>query len=558
MQCRQCQAHYLVSSEDLAFYESMSPTFAGKKYPIPNPTLCPPCRRQRRLSFRNENKLYSRKCDQCQKDIISIYSPDKEQAVYCMKCWWSEKHVPTDFGRDYDFNRPFFVQLTELLKKTPLPNLIATPDAEESNCAYVNCAGHNNNCYMIFDADHSEDSLYSNAIKASKNTIDCSYIQMSELCYQCVDCTQCYNLLYSQDCANCRDSYFLKNCISCNHCILCVNLQHKEYCIMNQQYSKEDYEQYVAKLNLGNRDSIPALYAKLKGFAKEHANKFFHGHQAENSSGDYLYNVKNCRHCFMTTKGEDLTYCDSLIDARHSCDISSFGENMERCYESNAIGDNVYEVFFSQLCAGNIRNVYFNLGSRNSHDCFGCIALKSNEYCILNKQYSKDDYEKMVARIIEHMLSTGGWGEGLPMFMSPFGYNESMANIFFPLTKEAASKLGAKWKDEVANTSSAAPVTVPADIKVVTDTIINEVLTCSSCQKKYKLVKQELQYYRDHNVPVPINCFDCRYRMRLSMRNPQKLWDSHCQKCGVNFETSYDPAKEDLVYCEKCYLENVH
>ncbi|MBU0627024.1 hypothetical protein KKG31_00015 [Patescibacteria group bacterium] len=47
----------------MEFYSKVSPIIAGKKYLIPAPTLCPDCRQQRRISFRNERSLYKRKCD---------------------------------------------------------------------------------------------------------------------------------------------------------------------------------------------------------------------------------------------------------------------------------------------------------------------------------------------------------------------------------------------------------------------------------------------------------------------------------------------------------------
>jgi len=44
--------------------------------------LCPDCRQQRRLTWRNEGKLYQRKCDKTGKKIISAFSPDKDYIVY--------------------------------------------------------------------------------------------------------------------------------------------------------------------------------------------------------------------------------------------------------------------------------------------------------------------------------------------------------------------------------------------------------------------------------------------------------------------------------------------
>jgi len=88
--CKHCGVSFDITDKDLEFYEEVSPSFPSpnslesglKKYLIPSPTLCPDCRAKRRMSFRNERKLYKRKCDFSGKDIISIYSPDKSYKVY--------------------------------------------------------------------------------------------------------------------------------------------------------------------------------------------------------------------------------------------------------------------------------------------------------------------------------------------------------------------------------------------------------------------------------------------------------------------------------------------
>jgi hypothetical protein len=98
-QCKHCNSSFEITDKDLEFYDKISPSFPSPdsmesglgKYKIPSPTLCPDCRQQRRLSFRNERKLYKRKCDATGKLIISMYSPDKKFKVYDNDFWWSDK-----------------------------------------------------------------------------------------------------------------------------------------------------------------------------------------------------------------------------------------------------------------------------------------------------------------------------------------------------------------------------------------------------------------------------------------------------------------------------------
>src|SRR5438105_1037595 len=106
--CKHCQLAFEVTPDDLAHLDKVSPVIAGKKYAIPPPTLCPDCRQQRRLAWRNERKLYHRTCDLTGKDIVSCYSPDKPHTVFEPDAWNSDKWDPLEYGRDVDFNRSFF------------------------------------------------------------------------------------------------------------------------------------------------------------------------------------------------------------------------------------------------------------------------------------------------------------------------------------------------------------------------------------------------------------------------------------------------------------------
>ena len=79
--CKKCSSNFDITDFDLEFYKKVSPKFNWEKFQIPAPTFCPDCRQQRRLSFRNERNLYKRKCDATEKEIISIYSPDKKYLI---------------------------------------------------------------------------------------------------------------------------------------------------------------------------------------------------------------------------------------------------------------------------------------------------------------------------------------------------------------------------------------------------------------------------------------------------------------------------------------------
>ena len=109
-QCKSCKTEFAITPDDLTFYE---------KVQVPAPTWCPECRKQRRLSWRNNINLYPRNCDMCKKRIVSIYATNKPMPVYCNSCWWSNKWDPMEYGTDYDFSKPFFEQFNKLQSRVP-------------------------------------------------------------------------------------------------------------------------------------------------------------------------------------------------------------------------------------------------------------------------------------------------------------------------------------------------------------------------------------------------------------------------------------------------------
>ena len=185
------------------------------------------------------------------------------------------------------------------------------------------------------------------------------------------------------------------------------------------------------------------------------------------------------------------------------------------------------------------------------------------------------------------------YGEFFPPEFSPFAYNETLANDFFPLTKEEAQRKGYAWRDaetrEFKTTVDAQ--NLPDHIKDVTDDILKEVIKCASCAKAYRLIPMELEFYRRMTLPIPHLCHNCRFIERTKYRNQPKFYQRTCQcagqrsqndayenqsahphgpvACPTSFLTSYPPRqtserveagapdRPEIVYCEQCYQEEI-
>src|SRR5206468_11239363 len=116
-------------------------------------------------------------------------------------------------------------------------------------------------------------------------------------------------------------------------------------------------------------------------------------------------------------------------------------------------------------------------------------------------------------KIVEHMKKNGEWGEFFPIGTSGFGYNETVAQEYFPLSKEECADNNLPWWDESVGTfgnETLNSIDIPDDIKNIEDNILKEVLVCD-CGKNYKIVPYELSFYRKISVPLPRKCPNCRH-----------------------------------------------
>ena len=548
-QCIECKQKFTINDGDTAFY---------KRIDVPDSKRCPECRLIRRLTFRNTKTLYYRKCDLTGKRIISQYHKDVPFPVYGVEAWWGDSWDALDYGRDFDFGRPFFEQYLELENATPHFSAFIIGGTLE-NSEFTNCTGYIKNCYLIAESDYDEDCYYSNRLNESRNVCDSSFVYGGELCYDCMDCRDCYNLKYSRDSRNCGDSAFLSNCQECRDCIGCINQRHKQYMVFNKQYSREEYEKMKSDFKIDTYSGVCKLQKKCNEFFLTQPYKNIQAEHNENCIGDHLYDSKNCFYCYDSKDLEDCRYCFRLfLTVKNSMDYSGWGAGSELVYECGACGDHAYNIKFCANCTTNVVDCEYCQQCTSSKDLFGCVGLKKKQYCIFNKQYTKDEYFALKEKIIAHMKQTGEYGEFFSANVSAFGYNETIAQDCFPLTKDQALAKGYKWKDADEKASVPATIEIPENVKDAKDSMVNEVLICSNCGKNYKIIEQELRLYRQMAVPIPHFCPSCRHIKRMGLRGMAHLWRRKCNRCSEDMMTSFAPDRPEIVYCEKCYLEEVY
>ncbi len=560
-QCQNCKQDFTIEPDDFGFYEKMK---------VSIPTWCPDCRMVRRLVWRNERNLFRRKDALTGKDSFSGFPAEANLNTYENNYWHGDEWDSLEYGIDYDFSKSFFKQFYDLLSHVPLP--AKSSEGFMVNADYCNEAGRLRNAYLCFDSDFVEDSAY--LVKATniKNTLDSHEVIEDELCYEDVMVYKSYRTFYSLDCESCVDVWFSKGLRGCTNCFGCVNLRGKSNYFFNEPLSKEEYEKKLSELSLESYESTKKLQLKALEFWQKFPVKYYHGIRNLNCTGERISDSKNVRDSVSIQEGENMRYIQIVaLKAANSYDSVQLFMGVENAYECATCGEGAYNLKYCFNCWAESRDLEYCGYCIGSSDCFGCVGLKKKQYCIFNKQYSKEEYFELKEKIIKHMdempyVDSLGreykYGEFFPSEFSPLAYNESLAQDYVPLNKEQAKEKGFIWRETNAREfqTTIQGADLPDLINDVSDDIVKEIIACETCKHAYRIVSIELQFYKRIGLPLPHKCHNCRFLDRYKFINKPKLYHRTCMNegCKNEFETSYAPDQPEIVYCEKCYQQEVY
>jgi hypothetical protein len=586
-QCQNCKKDFTIEPDDFGFYE---------KIKVPAPTFCPGCRIQRRFAWRNERSLYKVKCENCKKDIFSGYPASSTFPIFCQECWFSDAWDPMQYGREYDFSKSFFAQFKELLNTVPRLSLYQIRCV---NSPYSNIVRDAKDCYLSFSLVGGEEIFYSKNIDHSRQLFDCLNVSDSEQCSWNIYDANNFNVHYSLRVRSCLDSLFLFDCHNARNCFMSSNIRNGEFIFRNKQLRKDEYETEIKKIQTGSWIELEKLKEEFRELKMRVLHKYADIVKSANSTGDALANVKNAKACFEAYDLEDVRYGQRVVRLKDAMDVSNTGVGSELMYEYVSGGEGEQNLKFSLASYGAIHDSSYTGWCKSSSNLFGCLGIRDKQYCIFNRQYSKEAYEEFIPRIVKHMndmpYDNRGcvyrYGEFFPTEMSPFPYNDSLAQEYFPLSKDEIISKGFVWRepDEKNPKIDIESGNLMDAIQEIPDDILQKTIGCAhggkcldQCTRAFRVVSRELEFYRTHHFPLPRLCPNCRHYERLRQKNPWKLWHRQCMcdpsassgqatsykntvkhphhesgQCPNEFETSYAPDRPEIVYCETCYQSEV-
>ncbi len=297
----------------------------------------------------------------------------------------------------------FFQELQRLILSLPKP---PAKIYNSDNCSFVDYIYNSKNLFYSFDCATCSDSTYIYDSYMCVNSLDCDYAVESELCYECVDLYKAFNCDFVEYCDNIRDSSFSYNCSNCHDVFGCVNLKNKSFCIFNRQLSEEEYREKLQRFKKLPPQQILQMVEELK---KRFPLTQTIGSQNENTTyGNYINFDKDCYLCFDAAHDEN---CGYLYDSFYNI----------KCYDMTYASQNS-QVSYEIVDSGQLFNCNFTVDSENCGDSFylfhcnnvknslGCVGLKNQEYCILNRQFTPEQFAQLKNQILQELNSKNmGW-----------------------------------------------------------------------------------------------------------------------------------------------------
>ncbi len=524
---------------------------------IPPTADCMGCTWKRLLGFWILGRFRVTKSALSGKQIITMLPESVKFPIYEHEEFLSDAWDPLSYGQDYDPNRPFLEQLTELQHKVPHPHQLGRLNTA---CEWTDDWWESKDSYLCRSGYRNETVSYGYRISTAKECIDCAYCFDIEQSYDCLYCYKGWRLKYCFNTHDSVESAFLYDCRNCNNCFMSWNLRNKRYCILNQQYTKEEYFEKLKQYNLRSFSAVQKLKEEFWGHLRDEAvHRENLNTQVTACRGNFMTENKNCTNCSFVEKSEN---CRQLIrgyEAKDSIEVVSCGLT-ER--STRTLLD---QWSYGNSCVMYVTNCRYSMyldSCEECQDCFGSVGLRKKKHCILNKQYTKEEYEKLRERIKQDMVKRGEWGKFFPFEMAYGPFNMSLARWSFPhMGKKEAEAMGARWEETPIPSyeNAIASDKLPDLIDDVKDEITKQRLICVESKLSYNIAPHELAFYRQHGIPLPQKHFDQRtferFRPMCLMFMPQH---GICYYCKKEIEHYYDPELGfKKISCTPCYQQNI-
>lgn len=588
--------------QDYPLYESEKKAYDKEEFIYSK--ICPDCTFRVCNYFLNDKYLYKRKCDKTKKDMVSIYAPGSQLKIFESDIY--KKMMSEDYWLTYskDINDDITLDFKNLFLEFPKQSRDIHSWLE--NALYSSHTWWAKNVYLSYWVFvDCEDIYYSFSVwRWCKNVFNSYKVSWSNNIYYSSLITKSYEIIYSHNIINSNFLFFCENITNCSNCIFCCNLANKDYCIFNKQYSKEKYLVIEKKIRSEIKDYDRFLYYKdlYNDFLeRESINEACIINNSEKACWDNIFDSTNLSNCFYLYWTSDSCNCMNCSTFEWIKNTNLFNL-IEAWPAENCIwvvsvwwwDSPSTNIYFSQYCSWASSKLYYCFDIVSCKECIFCIWLRNKEFCILNKQYTKEDYFIKKEKIKNDLIKIWKWWDFIWFDFIKFPYNDTLAYDYFKINKiifpdweeqiidknsywtvEILSddfisdatidfwswkKHNIKWrtKDREINIPSQAETINAKDLPntfEVDEDILKKVIICEKSQRPFKIMPLELEFIKKRNLPIPRIHYELRTEELLKKR---PIWKLHLRKSSKDWEEILSVFDKDFswkVYSNEEYRE---
>ncbi|EKD33417.1 MAG: hypothetical protein ACD_76C00034G0003 [uncultured bacterium] len=533
-----------------------------KKFNVPASRLAPLTRWWCQTGFFLGYQWWWNKHAKTGKPILTFVHPATGIRVLPDKEWFEEDFVSA--GRAVDFKLSFFKQMRELQLAVPM---LSDRNAQEPiNSISKFSMGDVNSYFVMFTK--SRNTLFSGwsfDVENCSELFNTSFVTNS---FNIADSHHIHNCRFVRLSSNCLNSMFLFDCRNCEFCFGATNKRNKKYLWLNEQLSKDEWERRYSKIDMRSRLRLDEMVLQFRQLVQDAIWPENFNEKAIDSIGEYLTNVTRVSWGYSCLDGvhdvKNVNYGKG--DSYDSADCSGLVDSNNCYYSVNSVRSS--QIKYSYSCQDS-QKLEYCMQCMNCEDCFGCIGLNRKKFCLLNKQYSEQDYWKLVDEIKCVMLSVGDYGEFLPLSMSTGYFPEAGARFVGAPKTIGVEKLGALDFDPNSEGAIGMELSQAKDIiqvSEVPDNIndidsnewVGKAVFDPDFKRRFSYLRPEIEFHKKMGIALSRKHFISRFQSMIEELNNGRLETDNCSNCENEIIVANSLSYPNrTIYCKPCYLQHI-
>jgi len=495
------------------------------------------------------------------KSIISNVHPSTGIRVLPDSEWFAKDFQ--DQAVEIDLEKSFFDQYYKLNRAVPrAAGYHYVPPVR--SLSFISLGDEDS--YFVLGSQ-SKRCFSSTNIYDTEDSVECARLRGGQLCCNVIRSDRMYRCFFTRESFDCTDSSFIFDCRNCSFCFGAVNQRNKKYLWFNEQLNQVEWEKRRSEVDLSSWQTRQEYENKFHDFVVMAVWPENFNVNEKDSSGEYLQDCRGIRNGYYieSSGSSDLENVSFVLGRAPSQDIyGGFAIIASSdCYQVLGV-NNASQIKFALSIISDSFDCEYCETCYNCEHCFGCVGLKYKKFCILNKQYSEDEYWKILDELKCVMLERGEYGD-LPLAnFSTQVCQSSGLGVIYGASDAECRLFGAK-EIKPADDGAEGAVLEPTLIRPVSEIpdriedkekIAGTVWRDEKMNRRFSYLLPELEMYDQLKIAPPRKHPTRRITDLYREMNMPIFFETECQKCQKKISTAKNQAYPDRkIYCHACYLK---